>query len=75
MYSTVSKLAVLMISLFLCIAQAQIPKRISYQGVLTDTAGNPKADGQYSFMFSLYDSVSSPTPIWSETKTINVKSG
>ena len=42
------------IILFVSSAFAQIPHTISYQGVLTDTAGNPKPDGNYSFTFNLY---------------------
>ncbi len=33
---------------------AQIPHTLSYQGILADTAGTPKPDGNYSFTFRLY---------------------
>lgn len=33
----------------------QIPRTISYEGVLTDASGNTKPDGTYNFTFSLYD--------------------
>ena len=54
---------------------SQIPRTISYQGVLTDTSGNTKPDGSYSFTFSLYETASGGSPIWSEIKTLNVKKG
>ena len=54
---------------------AQIPRTISYQGVLTDSSGNPKPDGSYSFTFSLYETATGGSPVWSEIKTLNVKKG
>lgn len=70
------KLVVLFFLAF-CVAQleAQIPRTISYQGVLADTLGKPKPDGSYSFTFTLYTSLSSGSPIWSETKTLDVRRG
>lgn len=54
---------------------AQIPRTISYQGVLTDNSGNPKADGNYDFTFSLYEAESGGDAIWNETKTLNITKG
>lgn len=54
---------------------AQIPKVISYQGILTDTSGNVKPDGNYDFTFHLYESSSGGSAIWTETKTLPVKKG
>lgn len=56
-------------------AAAQIPRAISYQGILTDTLGNPKPEGTYSFTFRLYAGASGGTALWSETKTLEVKRG
>ena len=61
--------------LFIYPAFAQIPHTISYQGVLTDTTGNPKPDGNYSFTFSLYESNKGGNIIWSESKTLIVTKG
>ncbi|HEX9656378.1 MAG TPA: hypothetical protein VGB89_05605, partial [Bacteroidota bacterium] len=33
----------------------QVPKTLSYQGVLTDTSGTQVPDGQYQVTFNLYD--------------------
>ena len=55
--------------------EAQIPRTLSYQGILTDSAGNPKADGTYSMMFSLYTVSSGGTALWVESKTVNVSKG
>ena len=63
---------------FLLFAQvifSQIPKTISYQGILTDTTGNHKPDGDYSFTFSFYESNSRGNALWSESKTLIVANG
>ncbi len=49
------------------LAMAQIPKTISYQGVLTDLEGNPVADGTYSLTFRLYEEAEGGTAVWEET--------
>lgn len=56
-------------------AEAQIPRFISYQGSLTDTAGIPKPDGQYVFTFRLYADSSGGAPLWTEQRTVVVKRG
>ncbi len=56
-------------------SSAQIPRVISYQGILTDTTGNPKPDGPYMITFRLYDSSASDSEIWLEQKTLQVKRG
>ncbi|MGH7599281.1 MAG: hypothetical protein ACREOI_23225 [bacterium] len=67
-------------TLFICVVEgdmlhAQIPRTLSYQGVLTDNAGNPRPDGSYSFTFRLYTSPTGGTAIWSESKSLPVKNG
>jgi len=67
-------------TLLICIVagdtlHAQIPRTLSYQGVLTDNAGKPRPDGNYTFKFCLYGSNSDGSPIWCETKSLPVKSG
>ena len=34
---------------------AQVPKKMSFQGVLSDASGNAMADGSYELSFALYD--------------------
>jgi len=67
-------------TLLICIVagdmlHAQIPRTLSYQGVLTDNAGNPRPDDSYSFMFQFYTSPTGGTAIWSESKSLSVKNG
>ena len=56
-------------------AHAQIPRTLSYQGVLTDAAGKPRPDGDYQFTFQLYDVPTSGTPIWTEQRPLQVTNG
>ena len=56
-------------------AQAQIPRSISYQGILTDTLGAPRPDGAYTMTFRLYLSSSGGSAIWSESKSLQLKGG
>ena len=52
---------------------AEIPKKINYQGRLTDAAGLPLA-GSHSLTFRLYESPAGASPLRSETKTENADS-
>lgn len=54
---------------------AQIPRTLSYQGVLTDSLGNPKPDASYSITLRLYDVSNGGTALWTEAKTVQVKRG
>ena len=47
---------------------AAVPSTMSYQGVLTDNAGNLAADGNYSFVFKVYTVPVAGVAIWTETQ-------
>jgi hypothetical protein len=53
----------------------QIPRTLSYQGVLADSLGNPKPDGVHVFTFSLFVDSTGGNPLWSEQKTVALKRG
>ncbi len=53
----------------------QIPRTITYQGVLTDLSGSPKSDGDYSIAFSFYETAEGGSALWTETKNLAVKKG
>ena len=55
--------------------QAQAPKKITYQGKLTDSGGNPVSDGTYNIKFSLYDAVNAGSSSWEETQGVAVNDG
>ncbi len=56
-------------------AFGQIPRTLSYQGVLTDATGTPKPDGVYDFTIRLYTVASGGSALWSETKSLQIKRG
>lgn len=56
-------------------ASAQIPRTLSYQGVLADPLGNPRPNGFYSFTFRLYSVSSGGGPFWTEVQSLEVKKG
>lgn len=49
-------------------AIAQIPQTVSYQGVLTDGAGNVVADGSYNLTFQIFNVATGGTPLWTEVQ-------
>ncbi len=65
----------LLIILISTAAFSQVPKQISYQGILTDTTGNVKPNGEYNFTFRLYESINNGSALWSESKKLFVKKG
>jgi hypothetical protein len=54
-------------------AGASIPYQIHYQGHLTDEVGNAVADGDYEFVFAIYDTDTGGTALWSESQTLTVE--
>ncbi len=56
-------------------SNSQVPRTISYQGVLTDGTGNMVADGNYSLTFRLYDRPTGGNPLWTEKQLAPVRSG
>ena len=61
--------------LFVTALFPQIPRTISYQGILTDNTGNPRPDGSYTIAFSFYESETGGDAIWTESKTLNINKG
>lgn len=68
-------IATISLLLFTLSAFGQIPRLISYQGILTDTSGTPRPDGPYNFTFNVYPVSSGGSALWTETKSIQVKRG
>jgi hypothetical protein len=54
---------------------SNVPERMSYQGVLTDGAGTPVADGSYDITFSIYSTSVGGSPLWTETNSVFVSGG
>ncbi|MBM3204615.1 hypothetical protein FJZ48_01380, partial [Candidatus Uhrbacteria bacterium] len=51
-------------------AASGVNRQINYQAKLLDASGLPVADGNYSIKFSLYDSLSGGTRLWTATGTV-----
>jgi hypothetical protein len=59
---------------FIGVSFAQIPKKLSYQGILTDDSGNPLS-GDQTLTLKLYDVGSGGTALWEETQNVVVDFG
>ena len=57
------------------LSQAQIPRTLSFQGVLTDATGQKVSDNNYNLTFKLYDVDKGGTALWQETQTVPVSEG
>ncbi len=70
-------LSSLLITLFLCaeLISQGIPQTINFQGVVKDASGNIVSDGDYTITFKLYNTESSGTALWTETKVVSVSGG
>ncbi|BCW98942.1 MAG: hypothetical protein KatS3mg024_1769 [Armatimonadota bacterium] len=57
-------------------ALADVPRQISYQGRLTDAAGQPVADGSYVMDFAIYATQTGGSPVWQESgRVVSVSGG
>jgi hypothetical protein len=56
-------------------ADAQIPRTISVQGLLTDDAGNPVVDDTRSTTFRLYATSGGGAAFWTQTKSVSTVDG
>lgn len=68
----------LALAFLLLIAQTalgQVSKTLSYQGLLTDAAGEVVSDGDYNISFALYDVTEGGASLWSEDTTLTVQGG
>lgn len=68
-------LVILLVVLITSISSAQIPRTISFQGILTDTLGNPVDDGQWAINFRLFDAEAEGNQLWAESKVHQTKRG
>ncbi|MBX7154792.1 MAG: hypothetical protein K1X91_07490, partial [Bacteriodetes bacterium] len=76
MKHTFSFIGALLLLFMLCIKTfAEVPKTISYQGVLTNSIDEPFPDGTYTISFSLYDAATGSTALWTESRQVKTKFG
>lgn len=58
-----------------CAAAAQVPRVMSYQGVLRDDFGDIVEDDVYDIDFSIYDVEFGGTALWTELQNVEVRDG
>ncbi len=66
---------VVIVLLYSVTAIAQVPRTISYQGILTDISGNPVPDGNKNISVNLYANITGGSPIFSESQSVTVIKG
>lgn len=54
---------------------AEIPRLISYQGILTDEQGGIVPDGSHAMTFAIYDSVVAGDNLWFENRDVETVNG
>jgi len=54
---------------------AQIPEIISYQGLLSDSEGNPVENGSYDLTFRLFEAQNAGEAVWSESQSVFIING
>jgi hypothetical protein len=54
---------------------AQVPDRLSYQGMLSGSEGETVDDGMYTMHFNLYGESDPPTSLWSEIQNVTIVNG
>ena len=65
--SAIFTLALVMVLAFVSVSFSAAPRLVNYQGVLTDTGGEP-LDGTYDLTFRIYADSSQPGPVlWTES--------
>lgn len=72
------RLFLLGVVLLLTISQAvygQIPKKITYQGVLKLASDVIAPDGDYNITFKIYNTTTGGDSLWSETQNVSVEGG
>ncbi len=58
-----------------CALWADVPKLISYQGVLTDEQGLPVHDGTHDMSFAIYAEATGGTALWSVNRPVTTWNG
>ena len=52
-----------------------VPRRISYQGLITKADGSPTDDGSYEILFKVFETADGGEAIWSENQEVTVNNG
>ena len=52
-----------------------VPRKISYQGLITKSDGRPTLDGSYEVLFKVYSIAEGGEAVWSENQQVTVTNG
>lgn len=66
-------LTIIILIFLFSVSLADVPRKISYQGILKDSIGNPVPDGTYPVLFKMYDPEGGE--LWAETTSVNTTDG
>ncbi len=77
MRTTIIALVFITLVVFVSMPLANVPGEISFQGKLTDSGtGDPVADGTYDLTFTIYDTATGGSALWTETQAgVSVEGG
>ena len=76
MFQRLVRIVFVLILFTFSVGYSEIPQMIGYQGMVTDAAGDPVADGDYSMRFRLYNAATGGTELWdSGVQTVGLKNG
>jgi len=67
--------AIVLVVVVAAVASAQVPRVLSYQGILTDSQGRILPDGAYQLTIRLYDRVDATEPIYVEEQRVEAVRG
>jgi hypothetical protein len=71
----ITRIAALAILVLTSTSHAAVPQLINFQSLLTDSAGTPIANGNYSVVFTIWDAAAAGTSVWTETQNITTSGG
>ena len=75
MKRSILALTVLAVFFWVVAVSADVPEKISFQGVLQDGDGAVVPDGAYVMSFSIYDVPTGGTPLWTEMQVVTTTGG
>ncbi len=66
---------ILAMALVPSVVEGTVPPLINFQGILKDGSGNPVPDASYSVTFTIYETPTGGTPLWTETQSVSTADG
>ena len=64
-----------LVLMFVSQSAAQVPGEIGYQGILTDSLGNPIPTGTFGLTFTIYAEEEGGSALWTEDQSVKLQEG